>query len=637
MLKRVLFLLILFSTSIAYSTPNNWEFAGWYGGGCFPNVAFDPNVKDRVYLTSDVTGIWRSDDSGDHWYFINNGLGHLIVSQVIVAPSDSNILYAATGNGVYLSRDAGSSWKSTNTANNQISFKRPDNYKPIAVDITNPAHVCAGTAKGKVFCSNNFGSSWNDVTKQYNDNDKPISVLLFNKDNQLVVSQDSDVIQLNDVTILKTSSLNVPKGKLYRFTVDETNQPPTLYGVWNENWNGGIIVSRDLGQTWENIDEHLNGDTKADPSRHWASSRGKSTAIAINPFNPQMLIKTDWWGVWRTDDGGSSWNEKIIGAPNTVATQVIIGETGDILVASMDNGLMRSQDQGKTYEPLFPTKGFDSNKNGHVWRAAYAGNDIIATSTPWNTPLNQTIKSTDNGATFDIVRNGLPNFRPKQNTMWGEGYARALAVDPNNHDIIYLGMDGDEGGGLFVSHDRGSSWQRSTGHPDALRIYNALVVDPTDSNRLLWGACGKGGGVYISNDRGKTFTRTLTAMQWVFGATISPDGTMYAAGDSNGPKLYVSKDHGKTWQLTGDFKGQGRALVAVAVDPTNPKKIVTGTVNWDSTTPTKIFLSEDGGKKWEDITGNLPNGAGVSSFAFDTKNNYLYITRYADSVYKLKL
>ena len=38
-------------------------------------------------------------------------------------------------------------------------------------------------------------------------------------------------------------------------------------------------------------------------------------------------------GTWRSDDGGSSWHEKIIGAPNTVATQVVVTPNGDVYVA----------------------------------------------------------------------------------------------------------------------------------------------------------------------------------------------------------------------------------------------------------------------------------------------------------------
>ena len=86
------------------------------------DLTFDPQHKDRVYLTSDVAGIWRSDDLGEHWYFITKGLGHLTISQVAIAPSDSNVLYAATNGGVYISTNAGGTlWTSTADTSNKGS------------------------------------------------------------------------------------------------------------------------------------------------------------------------------------------------------------------------------------------------------------------------------------------------------------------------------------------------------------------------------------------------------------------------------------------------------------------------------------------------------------------------------------
>jgi hypothetical protein len=60
-MKRILLslLLIILFISTGRAQGYHWEFAGWYGGGCFPNIEFDPNVKNRVYLTSDVAGLWR--------------------------------------------------------------------------------------------------------------------------------------------------------------------------------------------------------------------------------------------------------------------------------------------------------------------------------------------------------------------------------------------------------------------------------------------------------------------------------------------------------------------------------------------------------------------------------------------------
>ena len=116
---------------------------------------------------------------------------------------------------------------------------------------------------------------------------------------------------------------------------------------------------------------------------------------------------------------------------------------------------------------------------------------------------------------------------------------------------------------------------------------------------------------------------------------VGPDGTIYASGDSGGAKLFASTNHGKTWKMIGDFGKHG--LGTVAVDPKHPQRIAVSTVNWSNVAPCKIFVTEDGGKNWVDVTGDLPDGSGASSIAFDPQGKYLYIARYAGSVYKMQI
>ena len=129
--RKVVYLsaLLFFGVAAAFAEPVSqvhWEFAGWYGGGCFPNVEFDPKIPDRVYLTSDVAGLWRSDDLGENWYFATQGLGNINVAVLAVARSDSDVIYAGTYDGVYYSKDAAKSWQAASTLNGRVRFSRPE-------------------------------------------------------------------------------------------------------------------------------------------------------------------------------------------------------------------------------------------------------------------------------------------------------------------------------------------------------------------------------------------------------------------------------------------------------------------------------------------------------------------------------
>jgi hypothetical protein len=262
----------------------------------------------------------------------------------------------------------------------------------------------------------------------------------------------------------------------------------------------------------------------------------------------------------------------------------------------------------------------------------------VGTSSPWNANINQVIVSESGGQSFQLISSGLPSGRPSVNTMWGQGYPKALAVDPNNPQTIYLGIDGDDGGGLFVSGNGGYTWGHTRGQPGSLRVYHGLAVDPVNSNNIVWGALGLNGGVYISRDKGNTFNYVLNSMQWVFNLAIDPKGVIYAGGDSSGPTLYVSDAAETYFTMLKHFSdGVGNAVDGIAINPKNPKMIAVSTVNWNSNAPCVYYLTSDGGNNWTQINGNLPDGSGASVMTFDPQGQYLYIARYAGSVWRVSL
>ncbi|MBF0485076.1 MAG: hypothetical protein HQL16_01050 [Candidatus Omnitrophica bacterium] len=684
-MKKLLIILLfgvfsfLIMQGLGFAAVNHWSFAGYYGGGCYPGVVFDPFVNGRVYLISDVTGVWRSDDAGENWHFINQGLTQMKTSELIVSPSDSNALYLGTEAGLFYSRNAGWTWSKSNTMNGDIVFQRPDNYRSIAVGAKVSDVVCVGTSKGKVFCSSNYGVAWNQIpmNTSYFPPNTPVTAMSYGyNDATLYASSNQGLFQYNFSTnswkaLLQgvavtdfeatgtstktfyvagkntiqisrdngntwTATSVIPQGTTYRVTVTSAANP-VLYVVWQQGgWNGGVISSTDSGKTWVSKDTSISADTALNPTRIWKTAGALTTAVRINPFNQNQLFRTDWWGAYRSDDSGAHWTEKIKGAPNSVGSDLVFTPKGSLYAGMMDNGLLKSDDMGVTYKAVFPIK-YDPATAGHVWRVkALADGWITATSTPWNVAYNQTAVSMDSGMTFQTTY-GLPTTRPKVNTMWGEGYPRALAMDPKNHWRLYLGIDGDDGGGLFISDDGGWHWTLSSGQPAGKRIYNALDVDINDSNVIYWGSCGANGGIYVSRDQGKTWTRTFTQSLWIFELKSAQNGTVYAVGDYNGgATVFASYNKGTTWSNLGTISTVGTAD-GLAINPVNPLIISVGTEAWDSSAPQKVFLSRDGGKTWADVTGDLPPGAGISAAVFSNDGQYLFISRYAGGIYKMQI
>ena len=109
--------------------------------------AVDPQLPDHVYAPGDTKGVLKSLDTGRSWTVSRSGLENSIVNSVVVDPSNSSILYAATSNGVFRSTDAGSTW--------QASFALGTSLRIVGVDPpelfvwqTSESHSDGSTAYG---------------------------------------------------------------------------------------------------------------------------------------------------------------------------------------------------------------------------------------------------------------------------------------------------------------------------------------------------------------------------------------------------------------------------------------------------------------------------------------------------------
>lgn len=649
-----------------------WQFAGWYGGGCYPNVEFDPVRQGRVFLASDVAGLWRSDDNGEHWSFVTNGLNSLLVTQIRISGKNPDIAYVGTGAGVSVSFDAGTHWTALNNLEGKISFRRPQSYRSIWLDDADDQLLCVGTSGGDVFCSSNRGQDWNDlgIPKTEGNASAIVAIDRLNDKSGLLAAGANGISVYNyaarswtpitpsltgisDVIPYRDGFLAVSNGEIWRSdkqanqwlklpgaqpgSVYRLEQDPAsgrIYAARNNGWSSEVLYSANELSSWQRLPNNSIPDKAADPTRAWAATDSPVTALKASPFVAGLLFRTDWWGVWRSSDGGQTWQERIAGAPNTVGTDIVLRNSNAVFASAMDNGLLMSADGGASFTPLFPTNTYRDDENGHVWRVINPSSKrIIATSSPWNQPLNQVLLSEDGGKTFQKIRAGLPAKRPVVNTLWDQGYPRVLAADPRNENKFYLGIDGDDGGGLFISSDGARTWVPAPGQPPSRKIYSAFAVDPVKSGYLYWGAVGDNGGIYRSTDDGQSWAPVFQESRAIFEMATSPDGTLYATGALNGGAVFASRDHGDSWSVLVEFPNT-EAVKAVAVSSADPNILVTSTVSWAGMAPQKLYASNDGGSTWADITGDLPAGAGAAAFAFSRDGSVLYMSRYAGGIYK---
>lgn len=656
-------MLVLISCAFLLSpAANAWEFAGWYGGGCYPSLATHPSKLGVLLLSSDVAGVWRSEDRGDNWTPSSRGLGNL---NVAVLAMGENIAYAGTQSGLFKSVDGGKTWVD-DSRGVKFRFERPGSHRGVHIVPGQDSHILVGDRSGQVYVSSLDGQRWDrlgdkpfgdiaiDVVAYskkyslylatskkgialYDLTDKkwiavpePVNDLILDKDDTIYIASGNEIAYSIDGAKNWIRSQAVDKGIIDRIAIKKGPDSLELVAGIRQDWAGTVQVTRDL-KTWVKPVESVTADKINNPTRAWASGFQKPTSVSFDPHNDQSLYYTDWWGVWRSDDDGKTWHEIVKGSANASGSDMIIDGAGTIYAASMDQGLLVSKDGGASYKTLLPNTQFP--EGGHAWRIAQtASGKLVTTFTPWNRQVFEVMTGKKESFTQKSSE-GLPTNIPAQNAMWGRGYPRAMAVDSESPNRIYIGIDGDDGGGLFVSEDAGVHWQKLANQPGSLRIYNGLVAA---GDKLYWGASGKGGGVYVSEDRGKTWVNRVSKLSWVFDLLRTEKGVVFAAGGDGKAAIFRSKDDGKTWAKVYSEAGTG-ACEALAVHPANPNVVAAGVVGWNGTSGGRVILSKDGGDTWVDITNDLPESSGPAAIAFDTNKNNIFVMLYAGSVYKMKM
>ncbi|HEY8965151.1 MAG TPA: hypothetical protein VIM58_01835, partial [Candidatus Methylacidiphilales bacterium] len=145
------------------------------------------------------------------------------------------------------------------------------------------------------------------------------------------------------------------------------------------------------------------------------------------------------------------------------------------------------------------------------------------------------------------------------------------------------------------------TWAQLPNQPASRRMFYGLAVDPTNSKRIFWGACGSAPGVYRSEDGGESWKSVFPYPVWVFNLHVTADGTIYVLEKD----VWRSTDHGATWKKLTNFT-EGWTGIGFDVDPANPKTMWLSRVTWGGEPLGAVYRSTDDGATWQVITGNLP-------------------------------
>ena len=541
-------------------------------------------------------------------------------------------LMGTTGGGVWQTDDNGTFWK-----NITDGFIKVGSIGAVEVSLSDPSTIYVGTGSAPIRGNTSTGRGM----YKSQDGGKTWTFIGLPEAGQI----GKVLVHPSDANLVYVAALGHPFGK---------------------NAERGVYRSKDGGDTWEHV-LALSDSTGA-------------VSLTMNPHNPREIYAGMWrgerkpWtllsgsteaGVYKTMDGGDSWNKLSGGLPTGVVGKVGVAispanpdRVWAILEAEPEGGVYRSDDAGKTWTRV--------NSENKLRQRAWYYTHIEAHPQDEHTVFvlnTRMYRSVDGGKTFEIIT--VPH-----------GDVHDLWINPNDPDIMVVGNDG----GAQVTVNGGKSWSTYHNQPTAelygvtvdngfpYRLYgaqqdNTTITVPawTSSNTLYpkehWysiGGCETGpiamdpnnpdvvyagcyGGVMDRFDKSTRQVRNIMSypqlqlgeaaknmkhrFQWVSPMAVSPHdpNTIYHGSQ------YVnrSNDEGMTWEIISpdlttnnpahqDYAGGPINHDITGVEIYNTVFAITPSpheaeVIWAGSDDGRIHITRDNGESWQDQTpDNMP-------------------------------
>ncbi|HTS48462.1 MAG TPA: YCF48-related protein, partial [Bryobacteraceae bacterium] len=552
-----------------------WRNIGPYRGGRTVAAAGIPSQPNIFYIGANNGGVWKTTDAGRTWHPIFDSQPTGSIGTLAIAPSDPNIIYVASGeglqrpdlsvgDGIYKSTDAGLNWRHLGLRDGQqISALLIDPHDPNRVFAAVLGHPYGPNAERGVFRSTDGGETWQKV--------------LYKDENTGAVDLAFDPTNARTIYAVLWAA----------------RQGPWENGAWSGP-GSGLFKSTDGGDTWQQLTTGL-------PTI--AQGLGR-IGIAIAPSNPRRmyaLAEAKPNALYRSDDAGTSWQrvnteERITGRGDDFAMVRVDPKNPDMIYVA-NTSTYRSTDAGQSFTAI---------------KGAPGGDDY---HTIWINPLHPEIilLAADQGATISL--NGGQTWSSWYNQPTAQFYH--VITDNRFPYWVYGGQQESGSAGVASRSDYGEITFRDW-HPVGVEEYGYVAPDPLDPNIIYGGrvsrfnqTTGEVQQVGPQLLRGEKF-RFLRTMPLIF-SPVDPHvlylGSQFLLKTINGGHSWetISPDLTRAKYdvppSVGVFTEQAqkeatRRGVIYAIAPSH-KDV---NVIWAGTDDGLIHVTRDGGKSWTNVT-----------------------------------
>ncbi|MEO0576086.1 MAG: glycosyl hydrolase [Pseudomonadota bacterium] len=504
----------VFKTTDGGDTWTNTLASGPYTGAT--DLVIDPRNPDRLYVAmwqhhrtvaayvggGPESGLWKSEDGGDTWTELTEGLpeGNMGKTGLAISPIRPDVLYAA----IELDRREGGVWKSTNRGASWEKMSDavgggtgPHYYQELYASphVFDRIYMVSNTSQ----ISNDGGTTWTNLNNEYKHVDDHAIAFRPDDPDYILYGSDGGLYESYDHTKTWRFIDNLPITQFYKVAVDDAEPFYFVYGGTQDNNSQGGPSRTDNRHGIRNSDWFITLFADGHQS-------------AIEPGNPNIM-----YSQWQ--QGNLARVDRVTGETVHIQPQAAPGDDVErwnwdapILVSQhaptrlyhASQRVWRSNDRGDSWTAISGdlTRNEDRMRlpvQGRQW-SWDAGWDLLAMS-QYNTitslgesPLNEDIiyVGTDDGL-IQITEDGGDTWRRTEvSRLPGvpkTAFVNDIRADLFDADTVYVALDnhkyGDYKPYLLKSTNRGRNWRSITGNLEDRHLVWRIVQDHENPNLLF--------------------------------------------------------------------------------------------------------------------------------------------------------
>jgi photosystem II stability/assembly factor-like uncharacterized protein len=476
-----------------------------------------------------------------------------------------------------------------------------------------PGIYYVGTAGGGLWKTTDGGTKWDNVFK-HGDSPSIGAVALAPSNPKDIWLGTGEANPRNDVLLGHGVYFSSDGGKKWQFKglkdaglisniVVNPTDPATAYvavmgNPWKPGATRGVFMTTDGGKHWDKV-LYVNDTTGA-------------SDIEMDPSDPKVLYAGMWtvqrkpWtlvngsaagGIWRSEDGGRTWNKLGGGLPTDTPTDrvkiAIAPSAPSTVYATMATQkciLWGSTDAGDHWHCI-------SNNHDLSVRMFYFSSMAVAPNDPKTIYFSsfRLMKSTDGGKTAKVLDHGV---HVDHHAIW---------IDPKNPERIIQGNDG----GAYVSVNGGKTWRAFNNLPIA-EFYTVAIA-----NTQPFGVCGG-----IQDNNAACGPSNSLSSNGIWGADwwnpAGGDGTYVVPAPSDPAIVYASSQTAFAARI--DTRNWTQTFIRPSLASANDTPIATLKYRYNWAAPIAVspndantvyvganvlFKSSDGGANWTAISKDL--------------------------------